>query len=263
MWISFNCLRPFAVKIFANGLNIISGRPHVSTPPPKKTPFMRRLSNSLQGQAQAQAQLAFQRPIPQDYVVPPKQHWIDGIVKLDGIAQQFIGENTNHPVKIKFEITPTKNKNMWIYVELANDPTVPTLRLEANAREHIRDLIDEMLAKMAIPLRKILRMSFEGDIIGPCEYSSCVFVSCADSGTVDTLDTLEASSVYASCLYSSRTNSLTERFRVIQYMSISTHKALRPVTALELESRRGSPSLGHAAAQQEDSIRHNGEESSK
>jgi hypothetical protein len=178
MWISFNCVRPFAVKIYANDLNIISGKPNVSSPTPKKTPLMRRLSSSLQGQGPS----AFQRPIPQDYVVPPKQRWIDGIVKLDGIAEQFVASPINAtdgpverkiaPVKINFEITPTKNKNMWVYVELANEPTVPTLRLEANARENVRQLIDEMLTKMAIPLRKVLRISFEGDTVGPCKPSS-------------------------------------------------------------------------------------------
>lgn len=183
MWISFNCVRPFAVKIYANDLNIISGKPNVPSPPPEKAPLMRRLSISLQGQAPS----AFPRPIPQDYVIPPKQRWIDGIVKLDGIAEQFVAspidaasgpvERKIVPVKINFEITPTKNKNMWVYVELANEPTVPTLRLEANARENVRQLIDEMLTKMAIPLRKVLRISFEGDTVGP----------------FDTLDSLEAS----------------------------------------------------------------------
>ncbi|KAE9365018.1 hypothetical protein N431DRAFT_473111 [Stipitochalara longipes BDJ] len=185
MWISFNCIRPFAVKIFANDLNIISGKPNIPIPPPKKAPLMRRLSISLQGQTAS----TFQRPIPQDYVVPPKQHWIDGIVRLDGIAQQFVAnpidnivsladKNKNAmPVKIQFEITPTKNKNMWVYIELVNEPTVPMLRLEADARENIRQLIDEVLTKMAIPQRKVMRISFEGDLVGD----------------FDTLDTLEAS----------------------------------------------------------------------
>ena len=175
MWISFNCIRPFAVKVFANDLNIISGKTNnPPPPPPKKTHLLRRMSTSLQRQSPT----TFQMPVPQDYVVPPKQHWIDGIVKLDGIAQQFVANPMNPtesllvkdiiPVKIKFEITPTKNKNMWVYVELANEPTVPTLRLEADAREKVRQLIDEMLTKMAIPLRKVLRISFEGDIVGPC-----------------------------------------------------------------------------------------------
>jgi hypothetical protein len=177
MWISFNCVRPFAVKIYANDLNIISGKPNVPSPPPKKAPLMRRLSFSFQGQGPS----AFPKPIPQDYVVPPKQRWIDGIVKLDGIAEQFVAspidtaggpvERKVVPVKINFEITPTKNKNMWVYIELANEPTVPTLRLEANARENVRQLIDEMLTKMAIPLRKVLRISFEGDTVGPCKPS--------------------------------------------------------------------------------------------
>lgn len=174
MWISFDCIRPFAVKIFTSELNIIDGKPNI---PPKKTPMplIRRLSTSLRGQESS----LFQRPRQQDYIVAPKQRSIDGIVKLDGIAQQFVatpvsildspGERKIAPVKMKFEITPTRNKNMYVYVDLVGETTVPRLRLEANAKDNIRQLIDEMLTKMAIPLRKVLRVSFEGDPVGPCK----------------------------------------------------------------------------------------------
>jgi hypothetical protein len=180
MWLSFNCLRPFAVKIYTNDLNIISAKPAAPAPilTTKKVGLRRRLSSSLQGQAP----LSFQRPTPQDYIVPPKQRWIDGIVKLDGIAQQFVAspvdivddgvENTIVPVKIKFEITPTMNKEMWVYVELASEPTVPMLRLEANPKENVRQRIDEMLTKMAIPLKKALRISFDGNAVGLCKSRS-------------------------------------------------------------------------------------------
>jgi hypothetical protein len=177
MWISFTCLRPFAVKVYANDLNIISGKPATPAPTPttKTVGLRRRLSSSLQGQAPS----SFQRPTPQDYIVPPKQRWIDGIVKLDGIAQQFIAspiditdsgmKNIIVPVKIKFEITPTTNKQMWVYVELESEATVPMLRLEANPKENVRQRIDEMLTKMAIPLKRVLRISFDGDAVGPCK----------------------------------------------------------------------------------------------
>jgi hypothetical protein len=73
------------------------------------------------------------------------------------------------PVKIKFEITPTTNKQMWVYVELESEATVPMLRLEANPKENVRQRIDEMLTKMAIPLKRVLRISFDGDAVGPCK----------------------------------------------------------------------------------------------
>jgi hypothetical protein len=169
MWINFNCVRPFAVKVFANGINIISGKPSVPAST-NRVPLFRRRSSSFKG------------PIPQDYVVPPKQLWLDGMVKVDGVAGQFIAnpvnnkynigslvESQNAPVKIKFEVTPTRNKDMWIYVELATEMTVPRLRLEVHPKENVRQIIDEMLTKMAIPLRKVLRISFDGDAVGPCE----------------------------------------------------------------------------------------------
>jgi hypothetical protein len=182
MWISFNCVRPFAVKVYSNDLNIISGKPNVPAPKKAPLPLMRRLSSSFQGQESS----SFQRPMQQDYIVPPRQISIEGIVKLDGIAQQFVatpvnpldspGERKIAPVKIKFEITPTRNKNMWVYVDLASESTVPRLRIEANAKDNVRQLIDEMLTKMAIPLRKVLRISFDGDAVGPCRWWSFLYL---------------------------------------------------------------------------------------
>lgn len=183
MWISFNCVRPFSVKVYINDLNIITGKPLVPTQPQttRRAPLIRRLSSSIQGSGPS----SFQRPTAQDYVVPPKQRWIDGIVKFDGISQQFVAsplDTVDGPeekiaplVTIKFEITPTKNKNMWVYVEFVSEPTVPMLRLEANAKENVRQLIDEILMKMAIPLRKVLRISFDGEAVGPCESRSSVY----------------------------------------------------------------------------------------
>ena len=139
---------------------------------------MRRLSTSLRGPEQS----SFQRPIPQDYFVPPKQIWIDGVVKQDGVAQQFVAspidtadgpvEKALEPIKIQFEITPTKNRDMWVYVDLVSEPTVPMLRIEANEKDNVRQLIDDMLTKMAIPLSKVLRISFDGEAVGPCRSSS-------------------------------------------------------------------------------------------
>jgi hypothetical protein len=180
MWINFNTVRPFQVKIYANDLNIITGKPAAptSTSTTRRTNLMRRLSISLRGPEQS----SFERPIPQDYVVPPKQTWIDGVVKQDGVAQQFVAspidtadgpmEKVVEAVKIEFEITPTMNRDMWVYVDLASEPTVPMLRLEANEKDNVRQLIDDMLTKMAIPLSKLLRISFDGDAVGPCRLSS-------------------------------------------------------------------------------------------
>jgi hypothetical protein len=58
---------------------------------------------------------------------------------------------------------------MWIYVELVTDMAVPKVRLEVHRRENVRQLIDEMLSKMAIPLWKVQRISFDQDAVGPCE----------------------------------------------------------------------------------------------
>jgi hypothetical protein len=119
--------------------------------------------------------------------VPPKQIWIDGVVKQDGVAQQFVAspidtaddpvEKVVEPVKIEFEITPTKNRDMWVYVDLASEPTVPMLRIEANEKDNVRQLIDDILTKMAIPLSKVLRISFEAEAVGPCRSCSPVIIA--------------------------------------------------------------------------------------
>jgi hypothetical protein len=176
MWISFNCVRPFAVKVFVNGINIITGKPNIPTP--KRAPATTQISAE---QSLPESPL-FQGPPPQDYVVPPKQLWLDGPVKRVGVAEQFVAslihdqhaveataQNQISPVEIKFEITATKNKDMWIYVELVTDMAVPKVRLEVHRRENVRQLIDEMLSKMAIPLWKVQRISFDQDAVGPCE----------------------------------------------------------------------------------------------
>lgn len=176
MWISSNCVRPFAVKVFVNGINIITGKPNI--PNPKRAPTIKQISS----EQSLQEPSSFQGPPPQDYVVPPKQLWLDGPVKRVGVAGQFVAnpidgkyavgamlEREVTPVEIKFEITATKSKDMWIYVELVTDMTVPKVRLEVHRRENVRQLIDEMLAKMAIPLWKVQRISFDQDAVGPCE----------------------------------------------------------------------------------------------
>lgn len=176
MWISFNCVRPFAVKVFVDGINIITSKP--SVPAPKRAPPIRKVSF---GQS-SQGPPPFEGPPLQDYVVPPKQLWLEGTVKGVGVAEQFVASPIDDkyavgamaksqivPVKVKFEITATKNKDMWIYVELATEVTVPRVRLEVHRRENVRQLVDGMLTKMVIPLRKVLRISFNEDAVGPCE----------------------------------------------------------------------------------------------
>jgi hypothetical protein len=62
MWINFHCRREFAVKVFAGGINAISGESKV-------------LSITQPESQTTQAQ---------DYVVPPEQLWLDGIATADG-----------------------------------------------------------------------------------------------------------------------------------------------------------------------------------
>lgn len=85
MWIKFQAEAPFAVKIFVGGINAVSGEPSTETP----ATLLRRLT------------LLSDHKSVQDYVVPPKQLWLDGIASNDGKVRQFVAMpfGTGHTVE--------------------------------------------------------------------------------------------------------------------------------------------------------------------
>ena len=106
MWINFTASAPFAVKVYVGGVNTVSGESKVETP----------------STIQRRKKLLSEKKSIQDYVVPPRQQWLDGVVKLDGTVMQFVAAPTGSGYLIEaqitgqesvsgiqFEITPAKN----------------------------------------------------------------------------------------------------------------------------------------------------------
>lgn len=74
MWINFHAKHKFAIKIYVGGVNVVSGEPSTDTE---------------QTRVRRYKLLAEQKSI-QDYVVTPKQLWLDGIASQDGTVRQFV-----------------------------------------------------------------------------------------------------------------------------------------------------------------------------
>lgn len=113
MWINFESKRPFAIKIYAGGINAVSGEPKTED----LATMLRRKMSLSEGKS------------IQDYVVAGSQLWLDGIATMDGKVIQFVatpvgsGYSVEAQIKgndstagLQFEIIPTKRKPMCIYV---------------------------------------------------------------------------------------------------------------------------------------------------
>lgn len=74
MWVAFTADCPFMIKIYAGGVNVVSGEHSVETIETK----MRRLD------------LMSEKKSIQDYVVVPSQMWIDGFAIAPGVVRQFV-----------------------------------------------------------------------------------------------------------------------------------------------------------------------------
>lgn len=123
MWISFSASTPFMIKIYAGGVNAISGE-HKSEDLNTK---LRRLKLYLEGTS------------VQDYVVVPGQLWLDGIATAPGVVKQFVAmpmgqgysveaQLTGREVVggLQIEITPAKFKPARIMRDVVYTAPTPT-----------------------------------------------------------------------------------------------------------------------------------------
>ena len=93
MWIDFESHCPFAIKILAGGVNVVSGDTDVADGERNL-----RLLNKLQEQKSIQ-----------DYIVVPHQYWIDGIATDVGIVRQFVATPTGSGYSIEAQMTNQEN----------------------------------------------------------------------------------------------------------------------------------------------------------
>ena len=89
MWLNFQAESPFAIKIFVGGINVVSGEPLTETP----ATLLRRLT------------LLLKEKSVQDYVVPPKQLWLDGVASSDGKVRQFVAMPFGTGYTVEAQIT--------------------------------------------------------------------------------------------------------------------------------------------------------------
>lgn len=107
MWVRFSSTVPFKIKMFAGGINVVSGE-HI-----KETVISQAGHTSLQSATQS----------TQDYIVVPKQRWIDVVAVRPGVVRQFVAmplvqgytveaQLTGEEVKggLQLGITPSKSK---------------------------------------------------------------------------------------------------------------------------------------------------------
>ncbi|KAK2003650.1 integral membrane protein [Colletotrichum falcatum] len=86
MWIGFSSRAPFAIKVYAGGVNAVSGLPMAE-------------SEKTEGEM-----LSGGRPV-QDYMVVPEQNWLDGIASEDGKIRQFVAQPRGSGFSVEAQVT--------------------------------------------------------------------------------------------------------------------------------------------------------------
>lgn len=89
MWINVKANCPFAIRIYLGGVNAVSGEPALET---QKTLIRRR-------------ERMAQRKSIQDYVVAPRQLWLDGIAGADATVRQFVAMPFGSGYSVEAQIT--------------------------------------------------------------------------------------------------------------------------------------------------------------
>jgi hypothetical protein len=148
MFIQFASITPFAIKIYSGGVNVISGEsknPRSQENSAMETDFTTKHST-------------------QDYIVTPRQTWIDGIASKDGKVQQFVAAseiygysveaqltNTETYSGLQFEIIPVKEVNerrmpvptTQIFVKMVDGITISLAVSKCHTVDDVKFLIQQ------------------------------------------------------------------------------------------------------------------------
>ncbi|KAI0534885.1 hypothetical protein GGR58DRAFT_33352 [Xylaria digitata] len=155
MWIAFRADHPFMIKIYAGGVNVVSGEHNLETIETK----MRRLD------------LLSENKNIQDYIVAPRQPWIDGFAVAPGVVRQFVAM----PLGMGYSVE----------AQLTGQETVGGLQFE----------ITPSLPKKRIISSHRLRQSYTLSGNSDGDYSVCVQtltgkmipIKCSSSDTIENL----------------------------------------------------------------------------
>ncbi|KAK9415071.1 putative Ubiquitin-like domain-containing protein [Seiridium unicorne] len=89
LWVNFEATKPFAIKIYAGGVNAISGE-HMNEDLDTK---FRRLKKYFEGKS------------IQDYLIVPDQLWLDGIATSPEVVRQFVAMPTGPGYSVEAQMT--------------------------------------------------------------------------------------------------------------------------------------------------------------
>lgn len=118
MWIRLTSKQKFAIKIYADGVNAVSGE---------------SANEMTAAKLQRQKDMADGASVQDDdYVVTPQQIWVDGIRTFENEVRQFVGASSDVKAQtaavLQFEITKKINVLQdEIYVEFPGDTKTPLL----------------------------------------------------------------------------------------------------------------------------------------
>ncbi|KAI0863541.1 hypothetical protein F4860DRAFT_511931 [Xylaria cubensis] len=110
MWISFTATEPFMIKVYAGGVNAVSGEHKLETIETK----MRRLD------------LVSKYESIQDYIVAPRQHWIDGFAVSPGVVRQFVAMPLGTGYTVEAQLT---GQELVGGLQLEITPSLPGKRI--------------------------------------------------------------------------------------------------------------------------------------
>ncbi|OAL44950.1 hypothetical protein IQ07DRAFT_591790 [Pyrenochaeta sp. DS3sAY3a] len=99
VWIKFVSKKPYAVRLYVGGVNAVSGKPIESSGKSKAESW-----DGSQKWAEDETQ-----HWKQDYMVVPRQKWIDGIATQPGVVQQFVAMPTGSGYSVELQVTGKEN----------------------------------------------------------------------------------------------------------------------------------------------------------
>ncbi|KAF2118753.1 integral membrane protein [Lophiotrema nucula] len=100
MWIDFSCSynKAYMIKVYVGGVNAISGEPAVETAATKLRRMQKLYARGIAPKADKASPL-------QDYMVVPKQPWLDGIADSNGTVRQFVAMPLGSGYSVESQIT--------------------------------------------------------------------------------------------------------------------------------------------------------------